>query len=308
MQRRAKNRIKWFLVKAFHLGQKLGVDILPRHFYSEIPDIGKLKRTLDWKRPYSMVGVAGADLDEQLEFVRAVVSPSLIEHPLRGEVYTNACARNGEEGYGPIEADFLYTFVRTQRPSRIIQVGCGVSTAVLLMAGQDAGYRQEITCVDPYPTPFLDAVAKAGEINLIRKPVEILEYSFVDTLGDGDLFFVDSTHTLGPAGEVSRIVLEILPRLRVGVRVHFHDIYFPYDYPGDLLSTAQFFPHESVLLHAFLAGNIRFRLLAALSMLHHARPGHLKELLPNYVPQGQEDGLRTGPGHFPSSAYLLVTN
>jgi len=42
-----------------------------------------------------------------------------------------------------------------------------------------------------------------------------------------NLFFVDSTHTLGPAGEASRIVLEFLPRLRTGVMIHFHEHHFP---------------------------------------------------------------------------------
>jgi len=174
------------------------------------------------------------------------------------------------------------------------------------MACQEAGYHADITCIDPYPNQFLQSAAKADDIILIPKPVEALEYSFLEPLRDGDLFFVDSTHTLGPAGEVSRIVLEMLPRLKAGVRVHFHDICFPYDYSADLLTTAQFFQHESVLLHALLVGNARFRLLAALSMLHHARPAGLKELFPHYQPQGQDDGLRTSSGHFPSSTYLLV--
>jgi hypothetical protein len=253
-----------------------------------------------------MIGVAGADLDEQLAFARSVVTPSMTERLRRGDVYPTACARNGEVGYGPIEADFLFAFVSTLRPRRIVQVGCGVSTAVCLMAGQEAGYRPEITCIDPHPTGFLRSSADAGELTLIPKPVEALDYSFLDPLCGGDLFFVDSTHTLGPAGEVSRIELEMLPRLQAGVRVHFHDIYFPYDYTADLLATP-FFPHESVLLHAFLVGNARCRLLAALSMLHHARPHRLKEMFPHYEPQGQDFGLAASPGHFPSSAYLLVT-
>jgi hypothetical protein len=26
-------------------------------------------------------------------------------------------------------------------------------------------------------------------------------------------------------------VLSVLPRLRTGVRIHFHDVFLPYDYP-----------------------------------------------------------------------------
>ncbi len=253
MMRRLKNASKLLLVKLFHIGQRFGFDVLPRHFYSEIPDMGNLKRTNCWKKPYSMIGVAGTDLDAQLAFVRSVVPPPLLERLACGDVHREACGRNGEEGYGPIEADFLFAFISTLRPQRIVQIGCGVSTAICLMAAQEAGYTPEIVCIEPYPTPFLTKTSAAKAITLIQEKVENLDYSFLGPLEAGDLFFVDSSHALGPAGEVTRIVLEMLPRLNAGVRVHFHDIYFPYDYPGDLLSTALFFNHESTLLHAFLA-------------------------------------------------------
>jgi hypothetical protein len=251
MTRLLKNVVKSLLANLFHAGQKFGFDILPRHFYSEIPNIGYLKRTDSWKKPYSMVGVAGTDLDAQLEFVRSILKPPLAERIARGDVYREACGRNREAGYGPIEADFLFAFVFTLRPRRTIQIGCGVSTAVCLMAAQEAGYTPELVCIDPYPTRFLTEASANKTITLIPQKVEELDYSFVDSLEAGDLFFVDSSHTLGPAGEVTRIVVEMLPRLNTGVRVHFHDIYFPYDYPGNLLSTLVF-SHESALLHAFL--------------------------------------------------------
>jgi hypothetical protein len=133
-----------------------------------------------------------------------------------------------------------------------------------------------------------------------------LDLAQVDSLDNDVLFFVDSTHTLGPAGEVSRIILEMLPRLKTGARAHFHDIIFPYDYSRDLLSGALFFWHESVLLHAFLAYNDRFSVLASLSMLHYANPAALGRFLPNYRPAMNEEGLGISGGHFPSSTYLEV--
>jgi hypothetical protein len=304
MIRRLKNASKALLTKVFHAGQRLGFDVLPRHFYSEIPDLRRLRRTDDWKKPYSMSGVNGADLADQLRFVRQTVPPPLVERLRRGDVHAAACASNGEEGYGPVEADFLYAFVRTHRPRRVIQIGSGVSTAVCLLAARDCDYRPEITCVDPFPTTYLARASQANDIRLVAKPAQSLDPAFVEVLGAGDLFFVDSTHTLGPAGEVSRIILEMLPRLRAGVYAQFHDIYFPYDYPGNLLSSALFFGHESALLHAFLSLNSRFRLLVALSMLHHACATELACYLPCFRPRGNDHGLATTPGHFPSAAYL----
>jgi hypothetical protein len=181
-----------------------------------------------------------------------------------------------------------------------------VSTAVCLAAARDSGSGSVtlITCIEPFPTPFLRQAADAGQITLIQAPVETLDYAFLQELRSGDLFFVDSTHTLGPGGEVSRIFLEMLPRLAPGVYAHFHDITFPFDYQGDVLSTALFCWHETALLHGFLVCNDRYRMLASLSMLHHGRQQALKEVFPDYRPRTGILGVTVAEGDYPSSVFL----
>ncbi len=307
IKRRLKDFCQLALAVLFRFGQLVGFDILPRHFYSEIPDIRKLRRADHWRKAYSMIGVLGADADEQLEFASQTVSPDLRKRIAKGGIHERACKLNGELGFGgPVEAAFLYAFVATHRPKRIVQVGCGVSTAVCIEAAKAAGFEAQITCIDPYPTQFLNAASAEGRIRLVREPVECLDYSFLAELSAGDLFFVDSTHTLGPAGEASRIVLEMLPRLRKGTLVHFHDIWFPYDYRYKILDREMFFWHESVLLHAFLTHNPRFAILASLSMLSFYRQKELSELLPVYQPPKTEHGLQVCKGHYPTSIYLKV--
>ena len=301
-----KSNAKRFLRRMFEQGQRLGIDVLPRHFYSEVPDIRYLRGATHWRAPFSMAGIAGAEIAAQMEFVQACCPAPLGGKIAVAQIHAEACRRNGAEGFGAIESDFLYAVVATRRPKQIFQIGCGVSTAVCLLAAEHAGYVPEVICVEPYPTPYLVHETNQGSITLIREMAQTLSLSVVDGLGADALFFVDSSHTLGPAGEVSRIVLEMLPRLKAGACVHFHDITFPYDYSRYILDSALFFQHESVLLHAFLAFNARFRLLAALSMLHYAAPEKLKEHLPNYRPAGNHAGLNVGEGHFPSSAYLQV--
>lgn len=307
MKRVLKNQAKRGLRLLFEGGQRLGFDMLPRHFYSEIPDLRQLRRSEHWKRPFSMAGVTGTEVEGQLAFVREHCPPEVVEVLRTRDVYAEACAANGEPGYGRVEADFLYAFMRARQPRQIFQIGCGVSTALCLRAAADAGYTPEVVCVEPYPTDYLLGLAAEGVITLVQQKVELLDLDRVRALGDDLLFFVDSTHTLGPAGEVSRIVLELLPCLKAGAHVHFHDITFPYDYDRNTLESALVFPHESVLLHAFLAYNDRFVLRAALSMLHYAAPERLRTLLPNYRPAGNDEGLETTTGHFPSAAYLQVT-
>src|SRR5208283_1650985 len=63
--RRLKGRGKLLARRAFELGQHFGVDVLPRHFYSQIPDIRELRATEHWRRPRSLVGIAGSALEGQ---------------------------------------------------------------------------------------------------------------------------------------------------------------------------------------------------------------------------------------------------
>lgn len=301
-----KRYLKQSLARFFHLGQRLGFDVLPRHFYSEIPNISKLRSTQAWREPYSMIGCSGADVDDQLRFVEQTATPEIRQRLRSFDIHRHACERNGASGYGPIESQFLYAFVRHHRPARITQVGCGVSTAICLAAAADAGYEAAITCIEPYPTAYLSRLAGEGAIRLVKQPVEDLPFDFLGELQRGDFFFVDSTHTLGPAGEVTRIIVEMLPRLADGVMVHFHDIWFPYDYEPAVLEERLFFWHETALLLAFLTLNSRFHILASLSMLHYKRSQALANVFHEYRPMTSDRGIRSIAGQYPSSIFLTT--
>jgi hypothetical protein len=295
--------VKRLLYRNFVLLQQAKLDVLPRHFYSEIPDIGRLRKTKSWRREYPLHGIEGRDCGEQLAFARSVAGD--IDLPGVGaNIYEMACRDNGVVGFGPIEAQFLYAFVLSKRPANIIQVGAGASTAVILQAAQTAGWKPNIVCIDPYPTEYLKRCAAEGKITLRESPVEELSPETAVMLQPMDLFFVDSSHTLGPAGEVTRLILEWLPLLAKGVHAHFHDILFPFDYDTKILKETLFFYHESSLLMAFLSMNPSFRINCSLAMLHHKRQSELRELFNGYIPAQFQDGVETVPGMFPSSIYL----
>jgi methyltransferase family protein len=306
--RNLKDLAKKGLHRSFVIGQRLGFDLLPRHFYSEIPDIRALREDSSWKAPFSMMGVSGAALEPQLAFVGSCVTPEITAHLIATDVYAAACRDNGSAGYGRVEADILFAFVASHRPAEIFQIGCGVSTALCVAAARYSGYSPRITCIEPYPTPMLIRLADEGSIRLERTRAQTLDISSLEALGEDTLFFVDSSHTLGPAGEVSRIVLEMLPRLKKGAVIHFHDIYFPYDYEPNILKEAVFFHHESALLQGFLTYNSRFSILASCSMLHYGAQEALRRLLPRYSPAPHDFGLCVGEGHFPSSTFIRVSD
>jgi methyltransferase family protein len=303
LKKRFKKTLKQNLRRSFELGQRFGVDILPRHFYSEIPDIRVLRSTTAWRAPRSMHGILG-DIEAQLRWVDQCTAR--YRDNIRGfHVHENAVRMNGsDEGYGQVEADFLYCFVRSIRPQKILQIGCGVSTAICLTAAADEGYTPQITCIEPYPTEFLKREHEAGTLLLLPSRVEETGLELVPSLKSGDLFFVDSSHTLAPAGEVNLIVLEALSRISSGVYAHFHDIHFPYDYSPDILSSALFFQHETALLYAFLLMNDRFEIAASLSMLHHMKADDLVRCFPDMQPREFDEGISRSTGHYPSSVFL----
>jgi len=167
----------------------------------------------------------------------------------------------------------------------------------------------EIICIDPFPTQFLVQAAERNEITLHADRAQDVPLEMLTALSPGDLLFVDSTHTVKPGSEVNRLVFEVLPRLTQGVYVHFHDVWFPYDYSWSVLHDDLFFWNESALLHAFMTHNERYVLRLAMSFIHDANPGLLQQLLPAYRPARCENGLRVSLSdgeHTPAAAYLEV--
>jgi hypothetical protein len=148
---------------------------------------------------------------------------------------------------------------------------------------------------------------------LIESPVQAVDFEVFDLLDAGDLFFIDSSHSIAPGGDVLYLFLEILPRLKPGVIVHVHDINFPYNYKRDILKT-YIQSGETALLQAYLTDNSRVRVVFCLSQLHYEAPDQMKEIFPEYEPQFAENGLvpddtaafHSHDTHFPSSIYLQV--
>jgi len=307
-----KDIAKRILFTIHRAGLRAGVVLLPNHYYIGIADVNVLRRTTDtWARPSELCGVT-SDLDGQAARLREVCAPFELEY--RGNrFYRDAVARGSGPGFGYVEAQALHAVVRHFKPRRLVEVGSGISTRCSLAAAamneRDGAPRCEITCIEPHPRPWLET----ADVRLIRDQVQHLDFALFEALEPGSLLFIDSSHTVKVGGDVNYLILEVLPRLRAGVIVHFHDICLPYGYPPDVL-TALEQPQETVLLHAFLIGNRNVEILFSLSQLHHDRRDCLKEVFPEYSPQRDVNGLRdqqhdraaTGAGHFPSSIYLRI--
>ena len=287
---------------------RAGVVVLPNHYYTPVADVHELRKLRKiWANRSAMVGV-DMNVAAQAEEVLRTVKP--YEPEYRGNAaYKEGTAKGFGPGFGYIEAQCLHGVLRSRKPRRVCEVGSGVSTYCTLRAlecNESEGHFGRLTCIEPNPSKFLRAAADKS-IELIEQPVQAVDPNFFRELEAGDLLFIDTTHVVKPGGEVIYLYLEVLPRLRPGVIVHIHDIYFPYLYQRNLLQLNSLFQwSETALLLALLVNNSRMNVLFCLSLLHYDAPAVLRSVFPEYSPQLAEDGLcaSEATGHFPSSIYL----
>jgi hypothetical protein len=305
----AQKALKEVTTRVFMRLDRIGVHLLPKHFYTPIPDYAWLSENRShWDGRAQMSGVHW-DLDEQMGWLAGICSPWLSE--VQGLEAIAGFSRGGYgPGFGPIDAQVLHCFMRAHRPARVIEIGSGVSTAVIIAASRandrDHLGTSRITCVDPFPT---DALRRTGEVEIIADYAQRVPIELFNRLRDGDLLFIDSSHSVKVGSEVVRLVLEVIPRLPKGVTIHIHDVSLPYLYPRTALSD-YFGWQETALLLALMTGNPALRTLASLSALHYDRTDALQDLLPDYLPQQNDAGLRSGDwvnAHFPDSFWIQVT-
>ena len=98
----------------------------------------------------------------------------------------------------------------------------------------------------------------------------------------GDVLFVDTTHTVKAGGDVNHIVFEVLPRIRAGVIVHFHDVFLPWEYPRDWLERQGRYWCEQYLLQAFLMFNGEWRVVFGANAVAQEFPAELREIVPSF--------------------------
>jgi hypothetical protein len=174
--------------------------------------------------------------------------------------------------------------IRHFQPRKIIEVGSGFSSLVAAEAIARNG-GSELICIDPFPLDFLRK-GVPGLHSLIEKKVEDIDLEFFSQLHSGDILFIDSSHTVRIGGDVNYLFLEVLPRLKPGVIVHVHDIFFPFDYPRDWVTDEFRFWSEQYLLQAFLTFNSTFEVLMANNYLSHYYEDAVKTAFPSLTSWG----------------------
>lgn len=272
---------------SFPLFQKLGIHVLPVHFYSPIPDTRELKAQKHlFEQDHPMYGVDMRE-KEQWKLVESVVKAYEDEYRAAGGAFFGVNEKK-MPSYAPFNALTLFALIRHYKPKKMIEVGSGMSTrisAAAFAANRKEGKPGDFFAVEPYPS---EDVRKGfeGLTQTIAKKVEDFPLSEFLSLNENDILFIDSSHAVKIFGDVNYLYLTVLPQLKPGVIIHIHDIFFPRDYlPHHFFQTRiKQIWQEQYLLHAFLMFNREFKVMLCSSWLHFKMPGRLKDLFDWYHP------------------------
>jgi len=246
----------------------------PGHFYSPLPDIefvDRYKASLFDRQVKSIPGIEN-HVEDQLALIDQF-SGYYDQLPFKDEKSPGLryYFRNSYFSYG--DAIILYSMLRHCRPQRVIEVGSGFSSAVMLDTNDlFFSKRMTFTFVEPYPERLFsllnDEDKKQHEI--IIDPVQDVPLERFAALETNDILFIDSSHVAKIGSDVVHLLTNVLPRLNKGVIVHFHDVLWPFEYPEEWIRDGRAW-NESYILKAFLQFNAKFKILFFNSYLatHH---------------------------------------
>ena len=260
-------------------------DIVRRDYYSPVPDLSALPEDV-WERR-SAIGGVELNAAAGIEFVESRLASfvSELQVPLDGPREPgDFFLRNGN--FESVDAELLYGVIRATAPRRVIELGSGYSTLLINLACR-ANARDGVEAVheafDPYPREQIVGTSLPDPTRLTPISATDVPPGRFEELQPGDVLFVDSTHTVKLGSDVNFVILDVLPRLRPGVVVHFHDIFLPWEYPRTWFTEMQYYWAEQYLLQAFLAFNADFEVLIPAQAVAREYPERLRRVIPSFA-------------------------
>jgi predicted O-methyltransferase YrrM len=191
-------------------------------------------------------------------------------------------------GYFPaLDAITLYGFLGLNQPKIYLEIGSGYSTKVARKAIDDLDLDTRVISIDPAPRTEVSGICD----KVIRIPLENVDPTIFDSLNANDILFIDSSHYVFPNSDVTAIFMDILPRLRPGVLVHFHDISLPFDYPNEQIK--EYYSEQYILGAWILAEGNKFEIIQANTFVSNEPDLH-KLTLPLWEKIGLDDHFVSG--------------
>ncbi|TCK96564.1 class I SAM-dependent methyltransferase [Paraburkholderia sp. BL9I2N2] len=235
------------------------------HFYSPIPSMAEIHRDQEklFAAPPSEIPGVDLNVEGQLQLVRDISQyykdlsfPADKQEGFR--YYYNNDAFNYSDGV------FLNGILRYARPKRVVEVGSGYSSCMLLDTNE-RWLENSIDCtfIEPYPALLNRLISDEDRARITVYPTRLqdVDLSIFQKLDKNDVLFIDSTHVSRIGSDVNYLFFEILPALKHGVYIHIHDIFYPFEYPRVWVEERRAW-NELYLLRAFLQYNPNFEIVA----------------------------------------------
>lgn len=264
--------IRKILLTNYEFWLKFGVQVIPDHFYYPIPS--KEDLTPDFlSRKSSCLGIDW-NIEEQNRHLNEVFIKYIDE--LDRKLVLKMMS--------PVDALIYYAMIRHYRPSKIIEIGGGESTRIAAFAclkNKVEGHISELICIEPYPN---DDLIKGfdGLSRLVQKKVQEVE---LKVFQDCDLLFIDSSHVVKMGNDVVWEILEIIPILKKGCLIHWHDIFIPEEYP-EYWVRERLFWSEQYMVQTFFMYNYEFEIIWATHFMNLYNKENIKKILKDFTESG----------------------
>lgn len=249
-----KNALPYYFAKKFQFRH-----LDPGGFYSPIPSLDEIKaHDFNCALPEVLPGI-DLNADEQLDLLDSF-EPFYRTLPFSDEKSEGLRYYYKNSYYSYSDAILLYCMIRHLKPRRIIEVGSGFSSSVTLDTNE-LFMEKSINCtfIEPYPERLESLLKDGDNVVIHKKRLQEMPVEIFGELEENDILFIDSSHVAKFNSDVNYIFHKILPVLSRGVHIHFHDVFYPFEYPRKWLLKGRAW-NEQYVLRAFLEYNKDFKI------------------------------------------------
>ena len=249
----------------------------PGHFYSPIVNVQDVRGQIEAISNPDQLPALRISRDEHILLWRNLL-PYLREIPFPDDALEGFRYYFNNPAFSYGDGSILYAMLRHFKPKKLIEIGSGYSSACVFdTIERYLGGNVEVSFIEPYPELLLrllgDEVAKCVDIHTCE--VQKVGLELFTSLDAGDFLFIDSTHVMKTGSDVCHEMFEVLPALKPGVLIHFHDIFWPFQYVAEWVLKDNRSWNEIYGLRAFLMYNEAFEVV----FFNHYFAGKCREII-----------------------------
>ena len=257
----------------------------PGHYYSPVVTNAEIGDRLDSIFGYQKDTIQGITLNKEKQMQLLSQMLPFYPPPFSNHKTTRYRYHYINDYYPHSDAIFLYLVLRNFRPARVVEVGSGYSSAVMLDTNEHyLNGQTQFTFIEPFPNRLYSLLGEEDKKNnrIEEKKVQDADIKIFDELEENDILFIDSSHVSKTGSDVNYLLFEVLPRLKKGVLIHFHDVFFPFEYPKHWVTSFYkgFGWNEAYLLRSFLMYNNSFEIILFNTFLQKFNEAWFKENMP----------------------------